>query len=95
MCVRAAELRGAAPCREHVPLELPAKSSRGDSPPNLSDADLLVRFSRTARSLDKHCGQGFFLGELDPQRLGTRLFWRVHKMGLSRFVFETLDVYSN
>jgi SAM-dependent methyltransferase len=64
---------------EHVLLELALEPSRGDTPVELSDADLLVRFSRTARPLDKRCGPGFFLEELDPRRPGTRLFRLTHK----------------
>ena len=62
------------PGNGHVLLELPR-----DSASDFSDADLLVRFSQTARPLDSRCGPGFFLEEIDPQRSDTRLFRLAHK----------------
>jgi SAM-dependent methyltransferase len=62
------------PAPATVLLELSAAPSGGDTIANLSDADLLQRFARTARPLDKRCGPGFFLEEIDAQRAGTRLF---------------------
>src|SRR5262245_20481157 len=63
----------------YVLLELPDLPSRGSAPGQLSSADLLRLFARTARPLDKRCGPGFFLEELDPRRPGTRLFRLPHK----------------
>lgn len=57
-----------------VLLELGEAPSAGNAIAELSDADLLLRFARTARPLDKRCGPGFFLEEIEPQRAGTRLF---------------------
>jgi SAM-dependent methyltransferase len=63
----------------HVLLELPDTPSRGNAVAELADADLLKLFARTARPLDKRCGAGFFLEEVDPRRPATRLFRLPHK----------------
>ena len=69
------------PDEDMVFLEVPDKESRGDDPVQLSDADLLVKFSQTARPLESGC-EGFFLEEHPPRREGTRLFRLHHKWAL-------------
>lgn len=66
------------PQDEYVLLELPNLPSTGDDPQSLSDADLLVAFSQTARPMVSGC-EGFFIEELTPRRDGTRLFRLPHK----------------
>lgn len=66
---------------EYVLLELPNLPSRGSDPRSLSDADLLVQFSQTARPMVNEC-EGFFIEELMPRREGTRLFRMLHKWAL-------------
>lgn len=66
---------------EFVLLELPNVPSRGMDPRSLSDADLLVQFSQTARPMAEGC-EGFFIEELMPRREGTRLFRLMHKWAL-------------
>jgi len=66
---------------EFVLLELPNLPSRGSDPRDLSDADLLVQFSQTARPMTNGC-EGFFIEELMPRREGTRLFRLLHKWAL-------------
>lgn len=66
---------------EFVLLELPNQPSEGTKPEDLSDADLLVNFSQTARPLTSGC-EGFFIEELMPRREGTRLFRLPHKWAL-------------
>ncbi|HEX2752753.1 MAG TPA: class I SAM-dependent methyltransferase, partial [Alphaproteobacteria bacterium] len=66
---------------EYVLLELPNLPSRGNDPRSLSDADLLVQFSQTARPMVNEC-EGFFIEELMPRREGTRLFRLLHKWAL-------------
>lgn len=63
---------------ELVLLELPNTPSAGKSAAELSDADLLVSFSQTARPMSEGC-EGFFIEELMPRREGTRLFRLPHK----------------
>jgi len=63
----------------YVLLELAHDASREPAASELSDADLLTTFARTARPLDKRCGPGFFLEEIDPRNPGTRLFRLPHK----------------
>ncbi|HEX6842928.1 MAG TPA: class I SAM-dependent methyltransferase [Stellaceae bacterium] len=63
----------------YVLLELGDGPSRGETPAELGDADLLRRFARTARPLDTRAGPGFFLEEVAPQRPATRLFRLPHK----------------
>jgi SAM-dependent methyltransferase len=63
---------------EYVLLELPNVPSQGDDPASLSDADLLVLFSQTARPMINGC-EGFFIEEQMPRREGTRLFRLPHK----------------
>jgi hypothetical protein len=63
----------------HILLELADEPSRGDAIGELSEADLLQRFARTARPLDTRCGPGFFLEEVDPCRPAARLFRLPHK----------------
>ncbi|TAL27006.1 MAG: methyltransferase domain-containing protein, partial [Alphaproteobacteria bacterium] len=66
---------------EFVLLELPNLPSEGDTTADLSDADLLVNFSQTARPMASGC-EGFFIEELMPRRDGTRLFRLPHKWAL-------------
>lgn len=66
---------------EFVLLEMPNLPSRGADPLSLSDADLLVNFSQTARPMAQGC-EGFFIEELMPRREGTRLFRLMHKWAL-------------
>lgn len=69
------------PADEMVYLELPDVESHGSTPADMSDADLLVKFSHTARPLVTGC-EGFFLEEHAPRREGTRLFRLHHKWAL-------------
>lgn len=69
------------PDGEYVMLELPNVPSQGNSPLELSDADLLVHFSQNARPMASGC-EGFFIEELMPRRDGTRLFRLPHKWAL-------------
>src|SRR5882724_4229439 len=57
-----------------VLLEFADAPSAGGAVADLSDADLLMQFARTARPLDKRCGPGFFVEEIEAQRAGTRRF---------------------
>lgn len=66
------------PEEEFVLLELPNVPSKGNSPLLMSDADLLVSFSQTARPMISGC-EGFFIEEQMPRREGTRLFRLPHK----------------
>lgn len=66
---------------EYVLLELPNVPSMGNTPMDLSDADLLVHFSQNARPMASGC-EGFFIEELMPRRDGTRLFRLPHKWAL-------------
>ncbi len=69
-----------SPAREgYVLLDLPHGESRGDTPAELCDADLLLRFARTARPLDTRAGTGFFVEEIDPPEPDTRRFRLPHK----------------
>lgn len=62
------------PPGEYVTLEMPDSESKGDSPQEMSEADLLIWYSQHARPYnDKSC-YGFFLEELPPRFPGTRLF---------------------
>lgn len=63
---------------EYVFLELPNVPSTGSDPVSMSDADLLVSFSQTARPMVSGC-EGFFIEEQMPRREGTRLFRLQHK----------------
>lgn len=63
---------------EYVLMELPNLPSAGSDPLTLSDADLLVAFSQTARPMVSGC-EGFFIEELMPRKDGTRLFRLPHK----------------
>lgn len=69
------------PTDEYVFLELPDVESKGTHIAELSDADLLVHYSQTARPLGNGC-EGFFLEELPPARENTRLFRLLHKWAL-------------
>ena len=64
---------------EYVLLELPNTPSTGKAPVHLSDADLLVLFSQSARPLPGGECEGFFIEEQMPRREGTRLFRLPHK----------------
>ena len=70
------------PENEFVLLELPKASSTGKDPVHLSDADLLVLFSHTARPLLTGGSEGFHLEELQPRRVNTRLFRLLHKWAI-------------
>lgn len=74
------------PDDEFVLLELPDAPSHGTSITALSLAELLVRFSQTARPLATGC-EGFFLEELAPNREKTRLFRLPHKWALE-FIYR-------
>lgn len=67
---------------EFVLLELPNKPSEGHDPVRMSDADLLVLFSQSARPLPSGGCEGFFIEEQMPRREGTRLFRLPHKWAL-------------
>lgn len=66
---------------ELVLLEFPKVESRGNTPMEMSDADLLVHFSQSARPMESGC-EGFFIEELAPLREDTRLFRLQHKWAL-------------
>ena len=66
------------PDDQYVLIEFPATPSSGSAPEQLSDADLLVRFSQEARPMASGC-EGFFIEEQAPRREGTRLFRVPHK----------------
>ncbi len=66
------------PPGEYVMIEFPDKESLGENAEDLSEADLLVRFSEEAKNVDNE-GRGFFLEELSPYYQGTRLFRLPHK----------------
>lgn len=74
------------PEEEFVLLELPDAPSQGTTVTALSLADLLVRFSQTARPLATGC-EGFFIEELTPNREKTRLFRLPHKWALE-FIYR-------
>ena len=74
------------PDDEYVLLELPDAPSHGTTIETLSLAELLIRFSQTARPLAMGC-EGFFLEELAPNREKTRLFRLPHKWALE-FVYR-------
>jgi len=63
----------------YVLLEIADEADRQRAPSEMSDADLLKSFARTARPLDARCGPGFFLEEIEPRRPATRLFRLSHK----------------
>ena len=67
---------------EFVLLELPNIPSEGKDPLHLSDADLLVLFSQSARPLPAGGCEGFFIEEKMPKREGTRLFRLPHKWAI-------------
>lgn len=69
------------PSDEFVLLELPDVPSSGASPAQMSDADLLISFSQTARPM-AWGSEGFFLQEKPARRPGTRLFRLEHKWAL-------------
>lgn len=66
------------PPEELVMIELPNLPSQGNDALTLSDADLLVSFSQTARPMVSGY-EGFFIEELMPRKEGTRLFRLPHK----------------
>ncbi len=70
------------PEEELVLLELPNIHSRGKDPTLLSDPDLLVQFSHTARPLMTGGSEGFVIEELPAKRVGTRLFRLPHKWAI-------------
>jgi len=63
---------------DFVLLEFPDIPSKGKSVKDLSDADLLILFSQSARPLPSGGCEGFFIDELKPKREGTRLFRLMH-----------------
>jgi SAM-dependent methyltransferase len=67
---------------EYVLLELPNAPSTAPDLQHLSDADLLVLFSQSARPLPGGGCEGFFIEEQRPRREGTRLFRLPHKWAL-------------
>lgn len=67
---------------ELVLLEFPRVQSRGNTPAEMSDADLLVHFSQSARPMEGGHHEGFFIEELMPMREDTRLFRLPHKWAL-------------
>ena len=70
------------PDDEYVLLEFPDIKSTGDTPKKMSDPDLLILFSQTARPLHAHGCEGFFLEEIEAAREDTRLFRLPHKWAL-------------
>jgi len=66
----------------YVLLELPATPSLGKTPREMSDADLLILFSQSARPLPSGDCEGFFIEEIKPKNEGTRLFRLHHKWAL-------------
>ena len=71
------------PPEEFILMELPNVQSQGKHPTQMSDADLLVTFSQTARPLlTGGAAEGFVLEELPPRRVGTRLFRLPHKWAI-------------
>lgn len=64
---------------ELVLMEMPNTPSSGKDVMQLSDADLLVLFSQSARPLPSGGCEGFFIEEMSPRREGTRLFRLPHK----------------
>ncbi len=67
------------PDGDYVLLELPSTPSRGNTVADLSDADLLILFSQSARPLPSGGSEGFFIEELRQRRESTRLFRLSHK----------------
>lgn len=67
---------------EFVLMELPNARSEGKDPSQLSDADLLILFSQSARPLPSGGCEGFFIQEIMPRRDNTRLFRLPHKWAL-------------
>ncbi len=70
---------------EYVLLEFPQSSEEqesGTTPMTMSDADLLVHFSQTARPSESGGCEGFFLEEVLAKRDDTRLFRLHHKWAL-------------
>lgn len=63
---------------DYVLLELPDRKSEGVGYAHMSDVDLLISFSQTARPMISGC-EGFFINELPPRRPDTRLFRLPHK----------------
>ncbi|MBU6476236.1 MAG: methyltransferase domain-containing protein, partial [Alphaproteobacteria bacterium] len=67
---------------EFVLLEFPSARSKGKDVAQLSDADLLLRFSHTARPLPGGGAEGFRIEEIAPKRPDTRLFRLPHKWAI-------------
>lgn len=67
------------PEEEFVFLELPDTPSKGKDIAQMSDADLLILFSQSARPLPVGGCEGFFIEERRPRREETRLFVLSHK----------------
>ncbi len=62
------------PPEQFVLMEMPEAESRSEAIGDLSEADLLVRFSHDARPYGNKNLRGFFLDELPPRFPKTRLF---------------------
>ncbi len=68
-------------------MEFPDTKSYGKDIHDLSDADLLLRFSQTARPLDTNGCEGFFIEELESKTDGTRLFRLPYKWAVE-FIYR-------
>lgn len=64
---------------ELVLMEMPDTPGTGKTPQQMSEAELLILFSQSARPLPSGGCEGFFIEELKPKREGTRLFRLPHK----------------
>lgn len=64
---------------EFVLLEMPDTPGESRDVQRMSEAELLVLFSQSARPLPSGGCEGFFIEELKPKREGTRLFRLPHK----------------
>lgn len=73
--------------KEMVLLEVLNTKSTGRDPTQLSDGDLLIRFSQTARPLLTGGSEGFHIEEISPRRVNTRLFKLPHKWALE-FIYR-------
>jgi len=67
---------------EMVLLELSDKKIVSRKAEDISDAELLLQFSQSARPLPGGVCEGFFIEELKPKAAGTRLFRLPHKWAL-------------
>lgn len=67
---------------DFVLMELPDQSSSGSQIMEMSEADLLEHYSKTARPQENIGCNGFFLEELPPRTPQTRLFRLAHKWAI-------------